>query len=84
MNEIAAIQGQLRHLLRGDDLAERWIGCLNRHDVITRNCHGGDYGGGYERKVEFASFIDLKFQIFGFSALKSRGIDVYGVDPDRE
>ena len=53
-------------------------------DGLAGNCHGGDYGGGHERKVEFAGFIDLQTQIFGFSALKARRIDVHGVGPDRE
>ena len=43
-----------------------------------------DYGGGHERKIEFAGFIDLEMQIFGFGALKARRIDVHGVGSDRE
>ena len=39
---------------------------------------------GHERKVEFARFIHLQMQIFGFGALKARRIDVHCVDPDRE
>jgi len=37
---------------------------------------------GYERKVEFAGFINWQTQIFGFSALKARHIHVDGVDAD--
>ena len=83
LNEVAAVQGQLRHLLRGDYLAERGIGCFDG-DRLAGNCHGGDHGGGYEREVEFARFIHLETQILGFSALKTRRVHVHGVGSDRE
>ena len=49
LHEVAAIQGQLRHLLRGDDLAERWIGSFNR-DRVAGDGHGGDDCSGHDRK----------------------------------
>jgi hypothetical protein len=61
LNEIAAIQRQLRHLLRGDDLAERWIGCLDSNG-ITGNGNRSDYRGGNQRKIEFAGFVDLEIK----------------------
>jgi hypothetical protein len=82
LNEIASIQRQLRYLLRGDDLTERRIGCLDNYGVACY-CNGSDYRGRCERKIEFACFVDLQMEIFGCSALKARRVDVHGVGADR-
>ncbi len=83
LHEVAAIQRKLRHLLRGDDLAQRWIGRLNR-DRVAGNGHCRDDRSGHDRKVEFPGFIDLEPQIFGFSTLKSARVHAHVVGADRK
>src|SRR5271170_534713 len=81
LNEIAAIQGQQRYLLRVDNLAERWIGCLDSYG-FTGDCHRGDYRRRREGKIEFARFVPMKFEIFGLSTLKVGEVHANGVNAD--
>ena len=83
MDEVSTVQGKLRYLLRGNDLAEGRVRGLGSYGV-TGDCHGRDYGRRLEGKIEFAGFINLEMEIFGFGALKAGGVDAHGINADRE
>ena len=70
MNEVATVQRQLRHLLLGDHLTERWVSGFNS------NLLGADFdrrsnGRGVERKVDFALLVNLQPYIFLLGGLKA-------------
>src|SRR5258708_23759364 len=53
LHEIAAVQGELRDFLRGDHLAETWIGGLHGNSVRDNFDCGGNRGG-IVSKIQFA------------------------------
>ena len=83
LNEVAPVQRQLRHLLRGNDLAERWVGRLDG-DRLAGDRYGRGYARRREREIELAGLINLEPQIFRHGALKSGCIDFNVVCPHGE
>ncbi len=83
LHEVAAVQGELRDLLRSDDLPERGVGGLHRNSV-RNHFNRRRNRGRIQREIHLARFVHLQFLIFGFRWLEARKFHMDGVHPHRQ